>query len=60
VKQILEYLSQVRSELAKVVWPKKSEVIKFTVIVFIISGVVGAYLSGLDLGFTKLVELLVK
>lgn len=60
MKQILEYLSQVRSELAKVVWPKKSEVIKFTVIVFIISGVVGAYLSGLDLGFTKLVELLVK
>lgn len=57
VKAILEYLKEVRSELAKVVWPKKEQVIKLTLIVLIISAVVGAYVGGLDYVFTKFLEL---
>ena len=56
MKKILSFFSEVRSELSKVVWPKRDEVIKLTLIVFVISGVVGAYVGGLDYLFTKLLE----
>lgn len=59
VKQVLAYLSEVRLELSKVTWPKRNEVIKLTLIVFIISAIVGAYTGALDFVFTKLLEFLV-
>ncbi|HEX6976877.1 MAG TPA: preprotein translocase subunit SecE [Patescibacteria group bacterium] len=49
-----KYLSEVRSELSKVIWPKKGEVIKLTVLVILISAIIGGYVGGLDLAFTKL------
>lgn len=59
MKSVIAYFQGVRFELSKVVWPKREEVIKLTLIVFIISGFVGAYLGGLDYLFTKLLELLI-
>jgi preprotein translocase SecE subunit len=59
VKQVLAYLSEVRLELSKVTWPKRSEVIKLTTVVFIISGIVGIYTGTLDYIFTKLLEFFV-
>ena len=59
MKQVLAYLSEVRLEVSKVTWPKRNEVIKLTLIVFIISGIVGAYTGALDFVFTKLLEFLV-
>lgn len=54
MKPVLNYFSEVRLELSKVTWPKKDDVIKLTLIVFIISAIVAAYVGALDLGFTKL------
>lgn len=54
----IKYLAEVRSELAQVVWPKLSEVARLTSLVIIISLLVGLYLGGLDLGFTKLVGII--
>lgn len=59
MKAIIQYLKGVRLELSKVVWPKKEEIIKLTLIVFIISAVVAAYAGGLDFVFTKLLEKLI-
>lgn len=59
VKQVLAFLSEVRLELSKVTWPKRSVVIKLTLIVFIISAIVGGYTGALDYIFTKLLEILV-
>jgi preprotein translocase subunit SecE len=59
VKAVIQYLKDVRLELTKVVWPKKEEVIKLTLIVFIISVVVAAYTGALDFVFTKLLERLI-
>jgi len=59
VKAIIKFLKEVRVELDKVTWPKKDQVIKLTLIVFIISGVIGLYLGMLDFSFTKLLELLI-
>lgn len=53
-------MREVRGELTKVVWPKREEVIKLTMVVFLFSVIVGAYLGGLDLIFTKLLELIIK
>jgi len=59
VKSILSYLSEVRLELSKVTWPKRNDVIKLTLIVFIISAIVGGYTGALDYLFTKLLEFFV-
>ena len=59
VDKLVKYLREVKIELGKVVWPKREEVIKLTSVVFIISVVVGAYLGGLDLMFTKLLTYII-
>ena len=59
MKTIFTYLKEVRFELSKVIWPKREEVIRLTLIVFIISAIVGTYTGILDYGFTKLLELLI-
>jgi preprotein translocase subunit SecE len=56
---LINYFREVKIELSKVTWPKRNEVIKLTLIVFIISAIVAAYVGGLDLVFTKLLEFLV-
>ena len=59
VKAAIDFLQEVRLELTKVVWPKREEVIKLTLIVFMISGIIGAYVGGLDYAFTKILELVI-
>jgi len=54
------FLKEVKAELSKVVWPTRDEVIKLTVVVVIVSAVIGIYVGGLDLLFTKLTDVLVK
>ena len=58
MKGVIKYFKEVRVELGKVIWPKKEQVIKLTLIVFIISGAIGLYVGVLDFSFTKLLELL--
>lgn len=50
------YLAEVNAEMKKVRWPKVSEVLRLTVTVLIISGIIGVYLGAIDIGFTKLLE----
>lgn len=54
--RIIKYLKEVRFELSKVIWPKKREVVKLTLIVLLISGIIGVYVGIIDIGFTKLLE----
>jgi len=58
VGPVVRYLSEVRTELSKVVWPKRQEVIKLTLMVIIISVIVGIYVGGLDFIFTRLLSTL--
>lgn len=58
MNKVTGYLRGVREELSKVVWPKRSEVIKLTATVVIISVVVSAYLGALDYMFARALELL--
>ena len=56
MKAALTYFKEVRLELEKVVWPKRDEVVKLTLIVLLISLIVGLYVGGLDFVFTKALE----
>ncbi|MEK7470840.1 MAG: preprotein translocase subunit SecE [Patescibacteria group bacterium] len=59
MKSILTFISEVRSEVLKVVWPKRADVVKLTLIVFLVSTAVGLYVGGLDFLFTKGLSLFV-
>ncbi len=50
----IEYIKQARIELKKVQWPTREQVIRSTVLVFAVSVIIGAFLGGLDYGYTKL------
>ena len=53
---IANYFREVIAELRKAVWPTKEETRRLTVMVIIISVVVGALLAVFDYGFTRLVD----
>lgn len=53
------FFREVRLELSKVVWPKRQEVVRLTLIVLVISLIFGAFTGGLDFIFTKFLEVLV-
>ncbi len=53
MKQVLTYFSEVRSEISKVTWPHRDEVIRLTAIVLLVSMIVGVYVGGVDFLFTK-------
>jgi preprotein translocase subunit SecE len=56
----ITFLREVRDELKKVVWPSKQEVIRLTLVVIVVSLIVGLFLGGLDFLFVKIIETIVK
>ena len=54
MKAVVTFFGEVRHELKLVTWPSRDEVIKLTLTVFIVSGILGAYVGGLDYLFTTL------
>ncbi|MYR08583.1 preprotein translocase subunit SecE [Gordonia sp. SID5947] len=51
--RIWVFLQQVVAELKKVIWPTRSEMITYTIVVLIFVIVMTAFISGLDLAFAK-------
>lgn len=54
------FLQQTQDELKKVTWPTRTEVIRLTVVIIIVSVVVGLFLGGLDFLLTKVTEIIIK
>ena len=50
------FISETISELKKVVWLSRREVIYLTAMVLIVAGAIGLALSALDYGFTHLID----
>ena len=53
------FLQEVKAEMIKVVWPSRQQAIQLTVVVIIVSALVGAYTGGLDYLFTNIVNSLI-
>ena len=56
----LNFLSEVKTELSKVVWPSREETIRLTAIVIVVSIILGLFVGGLDYLFTSLTGLILK
>ncbi|MEM7342519.1 MAG: preprotein translocase subunit SecE [Actinomycetota bacterium] len=50
-----QYISEVNTELRRVMWPSRNEVINYTIVVMITLAVVTAFIAGLDWGFGRLI-----
>lgn len=59
MKKVLEYLKEIKAELALVTWPKREDVVKLTLTVLLVSAIFGIYVGGLDFGLTKILEQLI-
>jgi preprotein translocase subunit SecE len=59
VTRIRRFVDEAWSELKKVSWPTREQVRNLTVLVFVVSFVVGAYITTLDSVFTFVVGKLV-
>ena len=52
-ERIVEFAREVRNELAKVAWPNRPEVVKYTLVVFVTLVFMTSLVFGLDYGFAK-------
>ena len=59
MRAVSNFFSEVKTELSKVTWPSRDEVVKLTLTVFLVSGILGAYVGGFDYLFTKLLTVIV-
>ena len=58
MKRIIQFLKEVRIELSKVTWPTRRQAIYMTGIVVLFAVIIGLFVSGVDFGFTKLIQFL--
>lgn len=56
----IQFLKEVASELKKVTWPTREETIKLTIVVIVISAVVGMFIGGLDILLVKITSVILK
>lgn len=54
-----QFLTEVRQELAKVVWPTRQQTIRLTLIVVGVSLVTALYIGILDVAFTELINIII-
>ncbi len=55
-RRLGKFLKDCKSELKKIVWFSKEQTIKSTAVVIVVLVVCSAVISGLDVGFSKLVN----
>ena len=58
--KVVQFIKESRAELKKVVWPTKEDVISSIKVVIVSTIVVALVLGLLDLGYTKLFQLMMK
>lgn len=58
IKKVVTFLKDYKSEAKKIVWPDVKSVVKNTIIVLIICGIVGIFIWAVDFGLSKLLGLL--
>lgn len=56
----ITYLKESKAEIDKVVWPTRSQTVRLTLVVILVSVIVGAYITAVDTIFAKLVEVFLK
>lgn len=55
----IRFAKEAISELKKVVWPTKKQVVRLTLVVIVVSVIAGLLMGGMDFIFTKLLALII-
>ena len=58
MKRFRQFIKESWSELKKVSWPNRMQVRNLTILVFVVSFVVGLYITVADTGFDQVIKLL--
>ncbi|MBU2541905.1 MAG: preprotein translocase subunit SecE [Candidatus Omnitrophica bacterium] len=58
--KVAKFLLQVRTELVKVSWPTRKEVMAATVIILVLTGFLTAYVGSVDLALSKILSIFLK
>ncbi len=56
-EKVSRFFREVRSEMKSVSWPGKDDLKEGTIVVIVMSAIVAIFLSLVDFGFTKILEL---
>lgn len=56
----INFLQEVRSELLRVVWPTRDQIIRLTLQVIVISVIISGIIGILDYSFTTLIQYVIK
>lgn len=59
VNRLIKFLGETRSELKKVKWPKRQELITYTGVVLVTVAIIGVYFWILDTGFINIIQLII-
>ncbi len=59
-EKVKQFLKEVKTELKKVSWPSRRQVIDSTTVVLVTVGVVGLFLWLVDVGLQHLVSLIIR
>ena len=57
MEKITRFYREVRSEMKSVSWPTKADMKEGTIVVLVMSAITAVFLSLVDFGFSKIVEL---
>ena len=60
MNRLRRFIDESWSELKKVSWPNRLQVRNLTILVFVVSFVVGVYITIADTGFDQVIKLLAK
>jgi preprotein translocase subunit SecE len=60
VRQVKQFLSEVRAEMKKVTWPTKAHTINSTVVVLIATAIITIFLYLCDVGLARVISRLIK
>ncbi|MFO8034491.1 MAG: preprotein translocase subunit SecE [Candidatus Bipolaricaulota bacterium] len=60
IERVRRYLLSVRGEAQRVSWPSRKEVITFTVLILVMTVILGAYLGALDVIFRRGIHFLLR
>ncbi len=60
VRSVPEFVNQVKAETAKVSWPTRKETMMTSIMVVIMTTVLGLFFLGVDQAFNTLAQLLIK
>lgn len=59
-RKLINFLKEARSELRKVTWPNRKQLISSTIVVIITVTIVAVYLGIIDLAFSKIVTMILQ